>query len=331
MEKKPNLASVFWGLALILAGGVFLAQTLGWIDLDGLSTQTWMIIFAAASLLFLVTYLLDGWRKWGWLFPVLIFAALALTLWMALAEVESSIIGAPILLAIALPFLAAFLIDRRRHWWALIPFWVMFVITLIVAFAESINGNFIGALVLYSIGLPFLVVYLVRRSRRWALIPAAVMLIIGTIPLTAGLFESIPLFRGINPGLVPMVLFALPFYVVTFRWKSQWWALIPAGIFTSIALVVALTPLFPENAYEDQNPILTGVLLLGFGLTFGLLWLRRRAQPTDWAKYPAAGLLAAGLLAVALGDIFLTWWPIALVVVGLILIGVSLVRTKKPE
>jgi hypothetical protein len=331
MNRKPNLASIFWGLALILAGGLFLAQTLGWLDLDGLSAETWTIAFAAGSLLFLITYLLDGWRKWGWLFPVLILAALALTLWMALAEVESSFVAAPILLAVALPFLAAFLIDRRRHWWALIPFWVLFVIILIVVFAESINGNFIAALVLYSIGLPFLVVYLVNRSHRWALIPAAVLTIIGTIPLLAGLVESIPAFRGINPGLVPMVLFALPFYVVYFRWQSQWWALIPAGIFTSIALVVALTPLFPENAYAEQNPILSGVLLLGFGLTFGLLWLRRAVQPTDWAKYPAAGLLAAGILAAVLGETFLTWWPLALVLVGLVLIGASLVRSKKTD
>jgi len=243
--------------------------------------------------------------------------------------VDGSWIGSPILLAVALPFLVAYLLDRREHRWALIPAWILLVLASIVAFAEVLPGEFIGALVLFSIGLPFLVVYLADRSRRWALLPAAVLFILGIIPLAAGIFSSIKLFQGVNPGLVPMVLFALPFFIVYFRWKSQWWALIPAGIFASIALVVGLTPLFPAGAQDGQNPVLTGVLLLGFGLTFGLLWLRRASQPTDWAKLPAAGLLAAGILSIVLGEYFLTYWPAALIVVGIVLIAASLVRTKQ--
>jgi hypothetical protein len=174
---------------------------------------------------------------------------------------------------------------------------------------------------MYSVALLFLVIYLMDRARRWALIPAAVIAIFGTFPLLSMLLN------GDAAGAVGMFLFALPFFVVYFRWKDCWWALIPAGIFASIGLVVVFSMFVPKNQ-DFWEGILTGVLLLGFGVTFGVLWLLRATRPTDWAKYPAVALLVASLLAFVMGRNFQSYWAIVLLVVGILMIVTSLLPQK---
>ncbi len=351
-------ASLFWGIALILLSAALLADRLGYIDFSSISTNAWVFIFGGAAILFLLSYFLNGFRHWGWLFPTFVFAALSLTIWLATRDITGSFLGAPILAAIALPFYVGFAI-QPRNWgllipawiltiltvitlmadqvvgtligalflfsaalpflivflpnrtrrWALIPTWVLFILGLVTLLADHVNGNLIGALFMYSIALPFLVVYLLDHSRRWALIPAAVMAIMGTFPLLSMIIS------GDVAGAVGMFLFALPFFVVYFRWKEAWWALIPAGIFASIGVVVVCSMFVPQNN-DLWNGILTGILLLGMGLTFGLLWLRRASLPTDWAKYPALALLVGSLLAFILGKNFQDYWAIVLLVVG---------------
>ncbi len=88
--------------------------------------------------------------------------------------------------------------------------------------------------------------------------------------------------------------------------------------------------LVPNNQ-DVWSGILTGVLLLGFGLTFGLLWLRRATQTTDWAKYPAIGLLAASLLSFILGKNFQDYWAVILLVVGILLVATSLLPKNPKE
>jgi len=371
---KAKVSSIFWGLVLVLTGGLLLANTLGYVNLDVLEAGTWMLIFAAAALLFLVTYFMNGVQKWGWLFPACIFGSLALTIFLTESGVDGSILGAPILAAVAVPFLVAFALKPRERWWALIPAWVMIIITLTTAFADTINGNWIGALFMFGAALPFLLVYLLDRRRWWALIPAYVLGVIATYPVMSmflngnlmgayvlftialpflgvylinrthrwalipasilGVVALIPLFSGIFDedivGAAVMFLFALAFFFVYFRWKSQWWAFIPAGIFATIGVIVVLSLLLPGNFEENSgmDGLMSGILLAGFGLTFGLLWLRRKSQPTDWAKYPAIGLFALALLAFVVGESYLKYWPVALLAVGIWLVVVSFLRKK---
>ena len=368
---KRNVSSIFWGLLFILAGGALLADRMGWINFSLFSTNTWVYIFAAAGLVFLLGYFVNGFRKWGLLFPALIFEAISLTMWMADRGMTGSYVGMPILLGVAVPFYVGFALERKRgllipawvltilafitlaadringnligalflyavaapflvvylldrsRWWALIPAWVMFILGTITLLSDHVNGNLIGALFLYAVALPFLVVYLTDRARRWALIPAVALAFVGTIPLLAGIFG------GDWMGAAVMLLFSAPFFFVYFRWKEAWWALIPAGIFVSIAVVVLLGMLVPENQPVFQG-ILTGVLLLGFGLTFGILWLLRGTRPTAWARYPAIGLLVAAVLAFIFGGNSNLFWAIAILAAGAALVVYSLFR-KRPE
>ena len=85
-----------------------------------------------------------------------------------------------------------------------------------------VNGNLIGALFLFAVAAPFLVVFLLNRSRRWALIPAWVMFILGTITLLADHVD------GNLIGALFMYAVALPFLVVYLIDRTRRWALIPA-------------------------------------------------------------------------------------------------------
>jgi hypothetical protein len=367
---KRNASSIFWGALLILVGLALLADRMGWVAFSLFSTNTWVYVFAGLSIVFFLGYFVNGFRRWGLLFPAFIFAAISLTIWMSDHALTGSYIGMPVLLSVALPFYVGFALNRRAwgllipawvltvlafitltadlvngnligslflyavaapflvvyllnrsRWWALIPAWTMFILGTITLLSDHVDGNLIGALFLYAVALPFLVVYLTGRTRRWALIPAAVLAFVGTIPLLSSVVG------GDWMGAAVMLLFSLPFFLVYFRWNENWWSLIPAGVFASIALVVLVGMLAPQHTPVFEG-LLTGLLLLGFGLTFGALWLLRGSRPTAWARYPAIGLLVAALLAGLSGgnnNLFLAG---ALLAAGIVLVLYSLMRRK---
>lgn len=368
---KRNVSSIFWGLLFILAGAALLADRMGWIKFSLISNNAWVYIFAALSLVFLLGYVLNGLRQWGWLFPTLIFAAISLTIWMSDHSLIGSYLGMPILLAIAIPFYVGFAFHRRAwgllipawvmtvlafitaaadmvngnligavflfaiaapflvvylwnrsRWWALIPAWVLFILGMITLLSEYVNGNLIGALFLFAVALPFLLVYLTKRSRTWALIPAAATALVGTIALLSSVVS------GDWPGAAFMLLFSAAFFFIFFRRREYWWALIPAGVFASIGLVILLGMIVPQDL-PIYNGLLSGVLLFGLALTFGILWLLRRIRPTAWAIYPAIGLFIAALVAFFSGGISNIFWAAAIMAAGIILVLYSLLR-KKP-
>ncbi len=323
---KEKIIRIFWGVLLISLGGLSLADKLGYVNMDMITSQVWGIIFAAISAAFFLSYFLSGVRNWGWLFPALIFAALALTIRSILGNPDSPIVAMPILLSIGIPFYAGYLLNRK-HLGLLIPAWILTVVAFIPALTERVDSNLIGTLFLYATALPFLIVYLVNRQRKWALITGVIVGIIGTLPLLDYLNNEDIM------GSIVMFLFTLGFLVVYFVAKKNWWAIIPAGVFASIGLVALLGNLLPNQAYtyigNYQIGIYSSVLFLGFAITFIVLWMLRTTHPTSWAKYPAIGLLIIALVAFLMGkgfeNLLLAVIPL---VIGVIIIAGAFKRKK---
>jgi hypothetical protein len=107
---------------------------------------------------------------------------------------------------------------------------------------------------------------------------------------------------------------ALPFWVVYMRSRENWWALIPGGVLGTLAVATLLTGIDGTPAITAR--LIGGVVLGGMAATFAVLWWQRHSQPTDWAKYPAAFLGAAALLAVVFGPAMNILWPLALLATG---------------
>jgi len=313
---KAKSVNLFWGLILILGGGLFLADNLGYLNLDSLTPYVWSVIFGAASLLFLALYLVSGVQKWGLLFPASISAGVALTIYMANATNADAAVGAPVLISVAVPFAVAFLLDARRNWWALIPTWVMVVITLITLVVDHVSGEAIGSLFMFAVALPFAGVYLANRTRRWALIPAFVISAIAVIPLLANRAT------GELIGAYVTMMIALPFFIVYLWSPKNWWALIPAGFMGTIA--IGLLVFLPGPGEIEHPEWMAALLFLGWALTFGALWLRRRSQPTEWAGYPALGFALSSPLVFFLGDNFELVWPIIIIALGIMVLFGSL-------
>ena len=315
MNKK--ILNIFWGIVLIGLGGIFYLRETGVIDFNAIQGMTWAIIFGIAGAFFLLTYLVNGLEQWGWLFPAMVFLGVAATIGLEGTAAGRFLTGAPILAGLAVPFIVAFALKPSERWWALIPAWVMLILTGVIFFERYVHGNIIGTIVLMGIALPFLLVYLTDRDRKWALIPFVALFVISLIPLMEVLIPR----RRFEIFLMP--LFALPFIGTYIFSNKNWWAIIPAGVFLSIglALTVETTRLGGE--------LVTAFILGGFGLTFGVLWLLRKEHNTDWAKFPALGCFAVALLVTFFGSQSYYLGPILLIAAGTGMILYSAVKRNK--
>jgi hypothetical protein len=310
---NTNRSGLFWGLLLIGAGVVALARQMGYID--QFSDQVWIWIFALVSLVAFINYALSGWRQWGWLFPAGVFGGLAVTVALALNNVDSAAVGSPLFFGLILPFAAAYLSDRARNWWALIPGGVMVFLALTTLLVDSAGGEWVGSLFLFMIALTFLVVYLNNRARTWALIVAYATGVLGIAPLMAIGGRAAAYF-----GPVFLFAVALPFFVVYFRSLQNWWAIIPAGVLTVLAVIAALAISgWIRNANEGgyANALLMG----GLAATFAVVWLRH-AKP--WARVVTVVLALVAVASVFFASASQVFWPVAIILVGVYLFYTAL-------
>lgn len=307
---RKNLGRIFGGILLIAVGVVSLLQNQGYLDLSDLAPNIWVSIFAGISVIFLALYFISGIENWGLLFPAGIFAALAFLIGMAVKGDVGPATVAPLFVGIGLPFVVAFLQDRKHNWWALIPTGVMAFLTIVLLVAENAAGEVIGAALFFVLAITFGLVYATRRQL-WAAIVAYVMLVLGFTPLIA---------MGERPdlaGIVVMFGIALPFLFIYLRTpETRWWAVIPGGILATIGVVVAIVLLIGEDNPALMERISNVILYLGIGLIFVALWLRHKKRWGMWVAI-VAGILA--VISAIVGDMERSW-PILLVIGGVLLI-----------
>jgi hypothetical protein len=314
---KTKFDNIIWGLILVLAGGLALAQQQGWIET--FSTQFWVLAFGAVGLIFLVRYLVAGVRFWGWLFPACIFLALAAIIWLTDSTLREAWMVTPLFGAIVIPFLVAFAVDFRKNWWALIPSFVMTILCMVVAFGETLPGEIVGASFMFAIAIPFAVVYLVNHKNWWALIPAFIMGISGIMVLLNGV-------TGLWAGAFFTIVIAVAFFFLYFKYPNNWWALLPAGILGSIGINALLTD--PHLGKFAQSNFPAAVLFLGWAATFGWLWRQREKYPTAWARIPAMVASIVAFVLLAVGSLTEFGLVVILIAGGLLLIYFGL-RPRK--
>jgi hypothetical protein len=120
----------------------------------------------------------------------------------------------------------------------------------------------------------------------------------------------------------PIFLFAvaLLFFIVYFRSAENWWAIIPAGVLTVLAVIAALAISgWIRNANEGgyANALLMG----GLAVTFAVVWLRH-ARP--WAKIVTIVLAAVAVASVFFASASQIFWPVAIILVGVYLFYTAL-------
>ncbi|HET9588378.1 MAG TPA: hypothetical protein VFO91_06285 [Anaerolineales bacterium] len=308
-----NKSGLFWGILLIGAGALALAEQMGYTD--RFSPQIWIAVFAAISLLGLASYALSGWKQWGWLFPAGIFGGLAITVALATSNVDSAAVASSLFFGLLLPFAAAYLTDRTRNWWALIPGGVMLFLALTTLLVDSAGGEWVGALFLFLIALTFLVVYLNDRTRTWALIVAYVCAVLSIAPMMASGGDLAAYY-----GSVFLFAVALPFFILYFSSALNWWAIIPAGVLTVVALIagLAIAGLIRD---ESQGGFVNALMMGGLAVTFGVVWLRH-AKP--WAKIVTIVLAALAVASVFLVSYYQVFWPLAIILGGIYLLFTAL-------
>ena len=171
--KWPVLR-LLWGLLLILAGIIFLLNSMGTISIGD---YQWAIILIIGGLAFLSVFLADR-QQWWALFPSfgLLIGGIILFLETAFPGLPSDFGGVIALGGIGLAFLLIFLFNLK-NWWALIPAGVMLSLAAMLLLGFESGGVF-----LIGLGLTFGVLGFVPTEHgrmRWAFIPAVVLILVG--------------------------------------------------------------------------------------------------------------------------------------------------------
>ena len=201
---------------------------------------------------------------------------------------------------------------RSRMLWGVLLILAGIVFLLDSLDILSLGGYFVTGLFVLG-GLVFLSVFLGNREHWWALIPGVILLSLGAVifidQTDPNRFENLS-------GVIFLGGIGLAFLLVYLTHRENWWALIPAGVMFTVALTAGIG----ENLEGSGMP---GILFLGMGVTFVMVAiLPNPSGRMTWAFIPAGILLVMGLLFMAAQASLVNYvWPIALILVGLFLVG----------
>jgi hypothetical protein len=166
-------------------------------------------------------------------------------------------------------------------------------------------GGLMGALLFGALGV--LLLWLARRHvNDWlmfAAFPAFGLAFASAVPGDVG---GAGFLAGTGAGFLALVVAE----------ARRWWAVIPAGVLFTLAVLAWASPGEPAGG---------AIFFLGLAATFAVVW-RGTARPQSWAVFPAAGALA---LALIVGLTRADWLvPVALIAIGAWLLLRSQLRQR---
>lgn len=201
------------GVVLIAAGVLVLLQTLEILggDLLGL---LWALAFGAGGAIFIFVFL-NNQSNWWALIPAC--ALLSLAAVVALEELgpETTIDwgGVLVLGGIGLSFWVIYL-QNPENWWAIIPGGTMATLAAVAGLSSTMGGDETGGIFFLGLALTFALLYVLptpEADMRWALIPAAVLGVMGAL-LTAA---AASVFQYLWPAALVLVGLYILFRTLT--------------------------------------------------------------------------------------------------------------------
>ncbi|MDI6694935.1 MAG: hypothetical protein QME21_07815 [Anaerolineales bacterium] len=176
---------ILWGSLLILAGVLFLLQNLGLLPAGNLF---WMVLIGVGGAIFLSIFIQNRTNWWA-LIPGLTLVSIALVIGLGVfaPRLADRWGGSLVLGGIGLSFALIYLVERQ-HWWAVIPFGVLFTLASMVALEQINPGLETPGVFFLGLSATFVLVALLPNPQgelRWAWIPAAILLAMGVLFIAA--------------------------------------------------------------------------------------------------------------------------------------------------
>ena len=172
-------------------------------------------------------------------------------------------------------------------------------------------GDVIWSALFAAGSVAFIYLLVTNKENWWAVFPAAALMGIAAVIAA----DNLPFLRGTDyGGAIFLGMLALSFWYVYLTDHKKWWAVIPAGVLTTLSGVIVL---------ENTNLIDTGAFfMLGLGLTFILLvFLPNGGEKMTWPWIPGLILTAIALIISLSSESLLNYlWPVVLILAGLVLV-----------
>lgn len=233
MNYTKDKQNIGWGIFLIAAGLSIMIELYTNLD-DWIKIS----VFFLGGLAGLYVYFKNK-SEWTLLISPYIMLSISLIGWLAIFGLFSGdFLGSIVLSLVAAPFVFVYQ-HNKENWWALIPTYILLSIALMLLLTSFniLSGIMVAPFILYSISIPFLVIYFKNKEYWWSLIPAYTMITVGTM---VGLIEFGILVDMLIPAYI-MAAISIPFFIVYYLNKEHWWALIPAGILGFLSLAFMLS------------------------------------------------------------------------------------------
>jgi len=175
---------VLVGILLVAVGALLLLQTFN--ILRFVWEVVWAVLFVASGSGFLVVYL-GRQEHWWAVIPGMALLGVGGLIGLSVFGLDDVIGGAVFLGALSLAFWLVYL-RSRDNWWAVIPGGVLATLALVAGLEQILPWAETGGMFFLGLALTFGLVYLLPTPHgrmTWALIPAAVLFVVGLIVVLA--------------------------------------------------------------------------------------------------------------------------------------------------
>jgi hypothetical protein len=181
----------------------------------------------------------------------------------------------------------------------------------LVPASEFVLPRVLGILFI-MVGLIFLFFSGAGRWLTWFVIPAGAFLTVGIVTLVFGWNR----FFSLDSASLFSLGFALTFLTLFYFRRGHWWVLIPSGVFTGLAIWVAMGSRYPVIGWHPVAPVLC------LGVAFLVIWLFSvQKQRMRWSLLVGALIVSASFFYL-LGILLARWsilWPVVLLLAGLLI------------